>query len=123
NQNQVATASYGSVKGSYGAGINTSFSAGYKFSPFIGIDLNVSYLFGKQYESNSTGINGDTELTLDSLTKARGLFISPTVMFMVGGGKVRPYALVGVTTGSVTIEDTSEGLLSGVVDDDIAITL
>lgn len=118
-QSTVVTLSTESVKGSYGAGIYTGFSIGYKFSPFIGIDLNVSYLLGKEYEGSSVGSNnGNTTVTLDSLTKCSGIFISPTALFMIGGGKVRPYALVGITTGTVKIEDTTVGLL-GVRDNGI----
>ncbi len=80
--------------------------------------MNVSYLFGKQYEGKSSATGGNANVEFDSLTKSSGIFISPTAMFMIGGGKVRPYALVGITTGIVKIEDSTEGLI-GVRDNGI----
>ena len=110
NQQQIATGTTESIKGSYGAGIYTGFSVGYKFSPFIGIDLNVSYLLGNKF-SGTSSITGGSGFKAESSTKSKGIFVSPTAMFMIGGGTVRPYALMGVIGGSVAIDDDITGIL------------
>lgn len=95
------------VKGSYGAGTLINGAVGYKFSPFIGIDLNVSYQIGKEYSGNSSAESGANSVSINETKKSTGIFISPTMMFMAGSERVRPYALIGVIMGSVKIEDNT----------------
>ncbi len=103
----VVTTTTSVVKGSYGAGIVINGAVGYKFSPFIGIDLNLFYQLGKEYEGTTTTQAGITTGTLVQTKKSSGFFVAPTVMFMAGTEKVRPYALVGVITGKINLEDES----------------
>lgn len=95
------------VKGSYGAGTLINGAVGYKFSPFIGIDLNISYQIGKEYSGNSSAESGANSVSINETKKSTGIFISPTMMFMAGSERVRPYALIGVIMGSVKIEDNT----------------
>jgi len=95
------------VKGSYGAGINFNAAVGYKFSPFIGLDLNLSYLMGKSFEGTSTISTQNGDATLNETQESSGFFVSPALMFMAGTEKVRPYAIAGVIMGSLNREDKS----------------
>jgi hypothetical protein len=102
----VVTSKTTVVKGSYGAGINFNAAAGYKFSPFIGIDLNVSYLVGKEFSANSTIETGNGSVfEIGESTKSKGFFFSPALMFMAGTENIRPYGLVGVIAGSMKVDD------------------
>ncbi len=109
--NTTNTVTTEGITGSYGSGIYLNFSSGYKFTPFIGIDLNVSYQLGEEYTGNTSLMGGNLVAELTSKTKSQGIFISPTAMFMTGGGTVRPYALVGVIVGTTKIEDQSDVFL------------
>ncbi len=106
--NTIATVTTEGVNGSYGSGIYLNFSAGYKFTPFIGFDINFAYQLGEEYEGITSLTGGNIEAKLSTKTKAKGIFISPTAMFMTGAGTVRPYALVGVITGTIQLEDQSD---------------
>ena len=94
------------VKGSYGSGINFNAAAGYKFSPFIGVDLNISYLMGKEFSSTSTIETGNNSIfEVGESTKSKGFFFAPAIMFMAGTENIRPYGLVGFIAGSLKVED------------------
>jgi hypothetical protein len=106
NQASVVTTKTSIVKGSYGAGINFNAAAGYKFSPFIGIDLNLSYLMGKEFSGNTVidPANGTT-FSINESAKSTGFFVAPAIMLMAGTENIRPYGLVGVIAGSVKMEE------------------
>jgi hypothetical protein len=103
----IVTTTTSVVKGSYGAGVVINGAVGYKFSPFIGIDLNLFYQLGKEYEGTSTTEAGGTTGTAVQTKKSEGFFLAPTMMFMAGTEKVRPYAVVGIITGMVNLIDES----------------
>lgn len=106
DDNLVLTTTTKNVEGSYGAGMVWSASVGYKFSPFIGIDLYAGYLQGKEYESNSSYTDGRSYLYgLQENTQAKGMLFSPSFLYMAGAGKVRPYALIGPVFGKVDVTD------------------
>lgn len=100
------------VKGSYGAGININGAVGYKFSPFIGIDLNISYQIGKEFQGTSSLTTANGTITIDETQQSTGLFVSPTLMFMAGTENVRPYAVAGVIMGSMKVTDNLSGTSS-----------
>ena len=99
-------------KGSYGAGTTLNSSVGYKFSPFIGADLSFSYLIGKEFSGKTTFetpfINGYTS----EKTQAKGFLLAPSILFMAGTGKVRPYATLGLALGKFEILTQNDTLLS-----------
>src|SRR5690349_1375831 len=92
-QPTVVTSTTSVVKGSYGAGIVINGAVGYKFSPFIGVDLNLFYQLGKEFEATSTTEIQAVYVNATKTKKSTGFFIAPTMMFMAGTDKVRPYAV------------------------------
>jgi hypothetical protein len=119
----VVTTKTSVVKGSYGAGIVINGAVGYKFSPFIGIDLNFFYQLGKEYEGTSTTQAGTVVGTAVQAKKSTGFFVAPTMMFMAGTENVRPYALAGVITGKVNLRDESNIHVDNLRDDPLDYTL
>lgn len=107
-QGTTATNTTQDTRGSYGAGITFNAAVGYKFSPFIGLDLNLNYLSGNKIENTALQSSANGSLSLTSTTQSMGFFVSPTVLFMAGSEKIRPYGLVGVTAGSVKLTDTQK---------------
>lgn len=108
--NTVTTQKTGSVKGSYGAGTSLNLSFGYKFSPFIGFDLNLNYLRGQAYKatSSSTSSSSSTTATINQETSnEQGVLVSPAMIFMAGTGSVRPYATAGAIVGLTKLVDRS----------------
>jgi len=119
----VVTTETTSVKGSYGAGVVINGAVGFKFSPFIGLDLNLFYQLGKEYNGKSSTQSGSASATIDQTKKSTGYFAAPTMMFMAGTENVRPYAVVGVITGFVKLTDESNLLITGTRDIPISATL
>jgi hypothetical protein len=96
------------VSASYGAGVNFTIGGGFMFSKYIGADLNVHYLKGKEYETNqiyryiSDGYNGSDEEIIKSSSQA--IFIAPSLIITPGVGSKVPYAKFGVIIGSPKIK-------------------
>src|SRR5689334_17695768 len=119
----VVTTKTSVVKGSYGSGVVINGAVGYKFSPFIGIDLNFFYQLGKEYEGNSSSEAGTVAATVIQTKKSTGFFIAPTMMFMAGTDKVRPYALAGVITGKVDLKDEQNMHIENLRDNPVDVVL
>jgi hypothetical protein len=101
----IVTTKTTAVKGSYGAGININGAVGYKFSPFIGVDLNISYQIGKEFAGTSTLTTANGTILIDETQQSTGFFVAPALMFMAGTENVRPYAIAGVIMGSMKVTD------------------
>ncbi|KAH0533820.1 hypothetical protein FGG08_007552, partial [Glutinoglossum americanum] len=93
------------VSASFGAGANFNVAAGYMFSKFIGVDLNVQYLKSKKYEisdkfiqTSSPGNSGRDEST--TTVSSSAIFINPSVIITPGAGSKVPYGRFGVIIGS-----------------------
>ncbi len=96
------------VSGSYGSGINFNVGGGFMFSEFLGVDLNVSYLIGKKYETGHDSkyySNGDLYGFNKSTvaTKSKAIFIAPSFVITPGGANA-PYGRFGVVLGSPKID-------------------
>ncbi len=112
-KNTIETSTTKTIKGSYGAGLVFNGSVGYKFSPFIGLDLNLSYQLGKEFIGTTSSTGETTQATLEQKTKSTGFYASPALMFMAGTEGVRPYALVGVIVGSAKLTDENSVQITG----------
>jgi opacity protein-like surface antigen len=107
----IVTSTTTVVKGSYGAGIVINGAVGYKFSPFIGLDLNLCYQIGKEFEGTTKLTDGfGATFMIKETQKSQGIFAAPTLMFMAGTEGVRPYGVVGVILGSVKLEENTTSL-------------
>ncbi len=96
------------VSASYGSGINFNAGGGFMFSEFLGVDLNISYLIGKKYETgnsykfyNNGTLNGTDETIITTNSKA--IFITPSFVITTGGAHA-PYGRFGVVLGSPSID-------------------
>jgi hypothetical protein len=96
------------VKASYGAGVNFTIGGGFMFSKYIGVDLAVQYLKGKEYEivDNYKYTNGDFSGSESYTEKshAQALFIAPSLIITPGVGSKVPYAKFGMIIGSPKIK-------------------
>jgi hypothetical protein len=110
DNNVVVNSTLKSTKGSYGAGTYINASGGYRFSPILSIELNLGYQFGKKYEGQSTAKGSTNELSISQTQYARGLYISPALVFMLGSEDVHPYALVGLSIASVKLTSETSGI-------------
>lgn len=110
DNNVVINSTLKSIKGSYGSGTYINASGGYKFSSFIGIDLNLGYQFGEKYSGESTSKISTNESSISQTQYARGFYISPALLFMIGSEDVHPYALVGFTIGTVKLTSQTHGI-------------
>ncbi|MEO7990205.1 MAG: hypothetical protein ABI663_11730 [Chryseolinea sp.] len=101
------------VSASYGSGINFNAGAGFMFSEFFGVDLNISYLAGKKYKTGDrynnyvNGVIVGTDETITT-TNSKAIFITPSFVITTGGAHA-PYGRFGVVLGSpkVTSEESS----------------
>lgn len=121
--NTVTTTITEGVKGSYGAGININAGIGYKFSPFIGFDLNLNYLLGKEYSAESSAQDQNLNGRFLQSRSGKGFFVSPALLFMAGTENIRPYALMGMVLGSAKITDETALELGGRTDPVIAYSI
>lgn len=99
------------VNASYGAGFTFNIGAGYMFSEYLGIDVDISYLVGRKHETSNVytyqdnNISGKEESI--STTRSNGIFIAPSLVITSGGAHA-PYGRFGIITGSPKImEDNS----------------
>lgn len=107
--NQVNVPTTKTIKGSYGAGTYINGAVGYKFSPFIGFDLNVSYHLGREFTAKSSYEYSREDITtITDKSSSKGIYIAPAFLFMAGTESVRPYALIGVVVGSSKINHENQ---------------
>lgn len=114
----VRTNTSENVSASYGAGINFNIAGGFMFSEYLGVDLNISYLVGKKYETSDiyTYQDGNTKGKDEYImtTHSNALFFTPSFL-ITSGGTNAPYARIGVVLGSPKLkqEETSYYDLDG----------
>ncbi len=95
------------VYGSLGSGFAFNSSYVHMYSKNIGLDINLQYLWGRKYESTSkSSYDGIANVTYESKVYSRGILFGPSLIAMVGEGKVKPYVQVGITMGKMKV--TSE---------------
>ncbi|HEY9048737.1 MAG TPA: hypothetical protein VIN08_22690 [Ohtaekwangia sp.] len=85
-----------SVYGSYGAGTSIRAAVGGSLSNGIfGYDVEVGYLFGKQYTYTNSYQYSESEGSVKTTRSAKSFQISPSFTFTTGDGKFQPFARVG----------------------------
>jgi opacity protein-like surface antigen len=95
------------VYGTLGSGFTFNSSYVHMYSKNIGLDINLQYLWGKKYESTTTSsYEGISSVTYESKVYSRGIIFGPSLIAMVGEGKVKPYIQVGIAMGKMKV--TSE---------------
>lgn len=101
------------VKGSYGKGITPALGFGYMINDNFGAELGLSYLLGGANKAdikvNQSGPGYVYSNTTEVSSKARGIFLSPSLVVKAGNSesKLRPYARVGFVlplAGKVTTD-------------------
>ncbi|MDV3309727.1 MAG: hypothetical protein LOY03_13015 [Cyclobacteriaceae bacterium] len=95
-----------SVHGSYGAGLLVDGAFGYMFTDQLGVEGMISYVFGREYEVISSGLDSrlgqvvfDVRSTL--ATRSRGFFFAPMVKLTTGKGTIQPYLMAGPVIGKI----------------------
>ncbi len=94
--------SYQAIRGSYGKGGNIGISVGYMFNKWIGVEMNMVYLFGSSIQStqvsNASALLGPGAITRTK-TSANGLSLLPAINLVaaVDNWKVLPYARLGIS--------------------------
>jgi len=84
----------------YGTGTNIGLSAGYNFSEKIALNLDLAYLFSKEYE---------IEMYSENIShRARMVNITPGIQMSAGYDKFNPYAKAGLVLGFGKIITESE---------------
>lgn len=106
--NYTSTDKTKNVSASYGSGINFNAGGGFMFSEFLGVDLSISYLIGKKYDTGDTYkyyLNGSLAGTNESIitTNSKAIFITPSFVITTGGAHA-PYGRFGVVLGSPSID-------------------
>jgi hypothetical protein len=101
------------VTGSYGSGANFQFAIGYKFNENLILDVNVSYLAGKRYETSdiykySDGQYSSTDEEIYK-TGTNSVLFNPSLIFSAGFGKGAPYARFGLIATSPSITEKTKG--------------
>jgi hypothetical protein len=71
------TTSTSVVKGSYGAGTVFNAAVGFKFSPFIGFDLNLAYQLGQEFSGTTSAESGLQFASIEERTKAAASMLLP----------------------------------------------
>lgn len=92
---------FSEVKGSGGAGFNTSLAAGYKFSEYLGIELTGVYSPGKEYKATTlyqevTDGNVMLEADQSRYFRVRSFILSPALILTAPSDNFKPYASVGI---------------------------
>lgn len=101
--NNSYTATSEPVKAAYGAGVNFGLGGGYMFTKIIGVDLGITYLSGKTFETHYdfTEIGFGSE-KLDSEMKSKAIYIAPSIL--ITPGDKLPYVRMGVVMAVPKIE-------------------
>jgi len=104
-QVQEETYTVEDVPGSFGAGANFNVGAGYMFSQYLGVDLNIQYLKSKKYElydkEHTIGQSVEDQFTT---VNANAIFINPALIITPGTGSKVPYGRFGVIIGAPKIK-------------------
>ena len=97
--------------GSFGAGIRTNFSAGYRFTERLGFELGCNYFLGNSntmVETQHKSVGGPVFVDGTAKGRVRALDLSPRVVLFLGEVKgFETYTKVGVILpvyGNLTIE-------------------
>jgi len=111
--NNVITNSTQSVTGSYGAGGNFNFAAGYKFNENFIFEIGTQYLMSNKYETYNRNIYTGYEDNVNTTTSAKAFFINPSFIFSAGFGKAAPYGRFGFIIGVPKISGSEISYYNG----------
>ncbi|HPM30951.1 MAG TPA: outer membrane beta-barrel protein [Chryseolinea sp.] len=101
---------YTEEKVSLGSGLNVGVSFGHMFTPYLGTELNVGYLFGSQSKAAD---NFDDYAHTDYTISSNMIRFTPSIIFTAGLSKINPYAKVGVVIGAGSLLYRSVGYDDG----------
>jgi len=110
NSSMNSVFTYDEEKVSLGSGFNVGASFGHMFTPYLGAELNVSYLFGSQSKAAD---NYDDYAHTDYTISSNMIRFTPSVIFTAGLDKINPYARVGVVIGAGSLLYRSVGYDDG----------
>ncbi len=93
---------------SLGKGVNFGATFGYIFTPYLGAELQISYLAGGSTETSSSyqlteimgGVSKTYTSTYNQFISANQLRFIPTIVLTAGLQKINPYAKVGLIIGT-----------------------
>lgn len=102
---------YEAVKGSYATGATASGTIGYMFSENMGVEINASYLHGKEYTTSKTSQDIiDDEIIRGSkgrtTSEAMIMLASPSFILTTGENTLKPYLSAGVVFGFIKVNST-----------------
>lgn len=104
-QTQEQTYTVEDVSASFGSGVNFNVGAGYMFSKYLGVDLNIQYLKSKKYEISDRETNVGQGVDNETQTiNANAIFINPALIITPGTGSKVPYGRFGVIIGAPKIK-------------------
>lgn len=83
------------VKGSFGSGMSFNLGVGASISGALGYDVELSYLIGKEYSTESYFFNGSTTFESERKMSSSSFQIAPSLTFTGGTGSIQPYTRVG----------------------------
>ncbi len=94
------------VRGSYGAGLILNGSFGYRFSQHVGVELGLSYLLGKKFNTQSTHSDIQLDVLKNSSRESetsysKGVLFTPSLKFIASERVVTPYMLIGPVVGKI----------------------
>lgn len=103
------------VRGSFAAGWNFNGAFTYKLSEYIGLELGISYITGKEYTTSSS--YSDIRMTEmqnfsfeKETSKSRAILFTPSLKFMTQRRIFTPYFFVGPVLGKINFTRDFESL-------------
>lgn len=101
------------VRGSYGAGATFGVGAGYMFSKYLGVDLNINYLLGKSYTTGYFYKYDFGRQENSTKTTSKVIFLNPSFIISGGDGTKLPYARLGVVMAAPKMEESEYDYYDG----------
>ena len=86
------------VHDSYGKGIITEISGGYMLHPHMGLELGISYLFGRDVKS-SWNLTPLSNVITNGNSRFTSLFLTSSLVISAGNKRLNPYARLGMVFG------------------------
>ena len=97
------------IYGSYGKGLYLEGAYGLISNGFLGFDLELSYLVGDSYNGKYLMDGSGGSYSEESVTSAKGFFITQSITFTTQGKGIQGYARMGPVLGSNTITNEING--------------
>ena len=101
------------VRGAYNTGAVSVVSMGYLFPSNMGVEVNMGYVFGRQYSLSDEHRDFlDGQLLNESISKttwkSRNPYVAPSFILTTGERVLRPYVSVGVVLALPSVTRTYE---------------